>query len=209
MVRKSLYILAAAGVGIIKATTGNGGLYIPSSVLQDLGNTSGCLMVTESGNGNFSIVPSGSPVYIEQQNGHTEVSWAPLVGGNRAVPVYAPSAQEVRESIPSASGLEIVQYTAPQQEGFVSSSTPVVAVVEEVVPVSGVAVSSTSSTPETKSTGTTTTAVGATGDKSKTTTGTTSDKSKSSSSSSSKKKKGAKSIMALGAVLTTALFSIL
>lgn len=213
MVRKSLYILAVAGVGIIRAT--GGGLYIPSSVLEDLGSASnrGCLMIAEVGNGNFSVVASGEPVYITEQAGHSEVNWQPVAGENRMVPVYAPTAEEIRESVPSATGAAPAQYITPQQGGFVPSSTPVFAAVEEAGPSNGAVASSTSGACGTKVAGATTGAVAAaetTSDKPKTgAAGATSDKSKSSTSSSSKKKKGAKSLMALGAVVTTALFSIL
>ncbi|AFN82453.1 hypothetical protein EROM_011090 [Encephalitozoon romaleae SJ-2008] len=207
MVRKSLYILAVAGVGIIRA----GGLYIPSNVLQDLGKSSnnGCLMIAEVG-GNFSVVASGEPVYITEQAGHSEVVWQPVAGENRAVPVYAPTAEEIRESIPSAAGIAPTQYIPPQQGGFVPSSTPVFVAVEEVGPSNGTVVSSTSETCGPKTAGATTgAAAGTTGDKSKAgAAGTTGDKSKN-NTSSSKKKKGAKSLMAFGAVVTTALFSIL
>eukprot|EP01054_Gregarina_sp_Poly1_P007714 Gregarina_sp_Poly_1__7713@NODE_4353_length_628_cov_18_486631_g2892_i0_p1_GENE_NODE_4353_length_628_cov_18_486631_g2892_i0NODE_4353_length_628_cov_18_486631_g2892_i0_p1_ORF_typecomplete_len165_score22_55Collagen/PF01391_18/0_027_NODE_4353_length_628_cov_18_486631_g2892_i010504 len=164
-------------------------------------------MIAEVGNGSFSVVTSGEPVYITEQAGHAEVNWQPVVGENRMVPVYAPTAEEIRESVPSAAGVAPSQYIAPQQGGFVPSSTPVFASVEEARPAGGVVAPSTSGTCGAKGTDA---AAGTTGDKSKTgAAGTTGDKSKSSTSSSSKKKKGAKSLMALGAVVTTPLFSIL
>ncbi|KMV66783.1 hypothetical protein M970_011130 [Encephalitozoon cuniculi EcunIII-L] len=217
MVRRSLYFLAV--MGVVRSSSG---LYIPSVVLQELGiaSSQGCLMIAET-NGNFGIVSSGleSPVYItEGPQGHREVSWQPVRGEDRAVPIYAPSAEEVRESISSVRGSEPGQYIAPQPTGFVPASTPVFGTIESAstagaaVPVEGVFVASTENPASTGSSSTSTCppkgTAGTTDNKGKAGGAAADDKSKSSSSSSSKKKKGAKSLVALGAVATTALFSI-
>ncbi|ADM10982.1 uncharacterized protein Eint_011200 [Encephalitozoon intestinalis ATCC 50506] len=222
MIRKSLFILVATGMGIIKATGGEGGLYIPSTILRELGSASmgGYLMIAETGNGDFGIVSSSESPYIIESGVHSEVAWQPVNGDNRAVPVYAPSPAEIRESIPTVYG-EPSQYMGPQQEGFVPASTPVVTSVEETGSTSGVstgaivagttagvatgaatgaAVSSTTS--ETKDTTAAGTTTGKTsGDKTSTT--------KDTKTSTKTKKKGAKSLVALSAVAVTALFSIL
>lgn len=202
MVRRSLYTLAAvAGMGLVRAE----GLFIPGDVLRQMGNSAsdGVLMITETSGGDFRVVSNGeTPVYItESSTGHSEVNWS-AGSENRMVPVYAPSAEEVRESIPTYTGEAPAQYIAPQQAGFVSSTTPVIPA-SEGAPATGAVVGGTALATGAAASGETKPAKGGAADTKK------SENTKEKSKSSTKtKKKGVKSVVALGATAVAALFAI-